>query len=150
MDNLELAKECGADTVEVIDRNFESPENPYFTYCFERHQLDEFASRVTADKDAEIERLNALVSMQAEALKYAISDLTIRAKLSEDDSLNIGQGCLDQMHEALSATAETVSSWQSKRDEKVKRDFATWLCTQTCASTAAMLYATSELRAKGE
>jgi hypothetical protein len=40
------------------------------------------------------------VKIQA-ALKYAIDDLTIRATLSDDDSLNIGQGCLDQMHEAM-------------------------------------------------
>ena len=69
--------------------------------------------------NALIAEKDALISTQAEALRYAIDDLVIRAKLNgDDDSLSIGQGCLDQMNEALSASTETVAAWKNRQGDK--------------------------------
>lgn len=109
--------------------------------------LYNFASRITADKDAEIariteelneearlngmggereadllgkvERLNALVAMQSEALQLGqITSCSCMTKTN--DIAYHSEHCLYRiLGEALSATAETVSAWQSKRDNEI-------------------------------
>lgn len=94
-------------------------------------------------KDKDIERLNVLVAMQAEALR-AVSAADIR--WLHDFHV---EGMVDK---ALSATSETVSAWQSARDnEIVSRAFE--LAADNASDDASEKYCrflAERLRAKGE
>jgi len=65
----------------------------------------------------QLSEANARNAMLVGVLKYVLDDLTLRARLSEDDSLNIGQGCLDKMHEAITANSESVAAWEAEKLE---------------------------------
>ena len=130
---IALAEECGA-AYGTDDNDTLGSEAIVMTI----EELAEYSNRLTAKQQEQIgmdteciERIRTK-SLQLEeqlaaaqltvermrgAVQYAIDDLIARAKLSEDDSLNISQGVLDGLHDCLKPS--DTSALEAVREEAV-------------------------------
>lgn len=82
-------------------------------------KVSEYSKHIT-ELTKQLAEAQALLKDKDDALEYCIKDLTVRAALSEDDSLNISQGCLDNMHKALAQTSGTDVLDKMLEAERVK------------------------------
>lgn len=111
MEIIEDAKRAGA--TEIVSYTTTGDDDSLM-WIFTASKLQTFTDFQTKQLHTKIEQLEAKVAMLNEALKYCIDDLVIRAKLNDDDALNIGQGCLDQMHQAFNATSADYEAYRNK------------------------------------
>jgi len=109
---------------------------------------ERYASNLRAtigDLTEEIDHLKAQLAMQADAINYALDDLRIRANLSEDDSLNIGQGCLGQLHKSLSTTAEDVAKYKAVQKAENEKELLESLATDIDLNIGGKYYYLAEV-----